>query len=213
MSSPAAGADWQLEGRGRRAWSPARPPRDLRGETPERVVTPESCGSGCACFPPYPELGSQVGCACEQELIPLLIPRLVVHTCFIHGWRLRRGARCASVLGPGKAGQGQSSPRSPDPQGLDWGGCGAPGRCGPTAAEARPWRPAHLADLCVGTAESLCRPPPTRRSWRGGVRGQPASLLLQAPWSFPHPCPASPCPPLAPPQAARSFPVIISVTP
>lgn len=67
LSGPAAGVGRQLAGRGLRPGTRGSS-RALRA-TPALWGTgggddPESCGSGCACFPSYPEQGAQVCGAC-----------------------------------------------------------------------------------------------------------------------------------------------------
>lgn len=129
--------------------------------------------------------------------IPLLIAHSLVHTCFVHGCCLRRGALCASVPGPGKAGQGQSSPRSPDLQGLHW--VAVEPRRGAGPRQRKHARGALRVLRTFGSERRSSRPPATYAEIpAGGVRGRPASLLLRALWSSPHPCSSSPCPPLAP---------------
>lgn len=207
LSSPAAGVDWQLAGRGRWAWPPLGLRATPAGEAPKEVVTPESCGSGCACFPPYPELGAQVSCAHPST-----------HCSFAGSHLLRSRmlpAERSAVCERARSGEGVPGPVKSAvsrPAGSALGGCGAPERCGPTAAEACARRPAGLADLWVGTAEfqaarHLRGDPGGRGSRPAGVVAPPGSLVVPPPLLF------LPLSTSRPPQAACSFLVIISVTP
>lgn len=180
---PASTGSWRgvADGRGPQLGLRATP----AGEAPEEVVTPESCGSGCACFPPYPELGSQVSCAdpfthCSVGRSHLLHSRMVPAERSA-GWERARS-------GEGGAGPVKSAVSRPAGSGLGW--LWSPG-------EVRAHGSGSMRVAPCGSCGPLCwnsggpRPPCTyaeipagRGSRPAGIVAPPGSLVVPPPLLF-----------------------------